>query len=211
MKRFLVIMLSVAASLGIYAQKSAGFSATTTLYKDYQPAKITLTDGKVIKQSKANVFLKNSRLLFKRGMFDMEANMAQISRVEFADKTFEKLDTMLVTVVDTVGDKRILCATTIDIEAYKSKAVNDRVVTNLSLGEQVSMTTIDLAPEDELKYPLINTYYFEIDGKPFEVHERTITRMLDKDKRRMLKTYMQFHDFDWGDREYLRKILQLFD
>ena len=206
-----MVMLSVAVSLGIYAQKSAGFSATTTLYKDYQPAKITMSDGKVINQNKANVFLKNGRLLFKRGMFDMEANMSQIGRVDFADRSFIRLDTMLVTVVDTIGDNQILRATTIDIAAYNAKAVNDRVVTNLSLGEQVSMTTIDLAPEDEKKYPLINTYFFVIDGKPVEVHERTIARMLDKDKRRMLKTYMQMPDFDWGDVGYLQKILQLFE
>lgn len=206
-----MVMLSVAVSLGIYAQKSAGFSATTTLYKDYQPAKITMADGKVINQNKANVFLKNGRLLFKRGMFDMEANMSQIERVDFADRSFIRLDTMLVTVVDTIGDNQILRATTIDIAAYNAKAVNDRVVTNLSLGEQVSMTTIDLAPEDENKYPLINTYFFVIDGKTVEVHERTIARMLDKDKRRMLKTYMQMPDFDWGDVGYLQKILQLFE
>lgn len=211
MKRFFMVMLSVAVSLGIYAQKSAGFSATTTLYKDYQPAKITMAGGKVINQKKANVFLKNGRLLFKRGMFDMEANMSQIERVDFADRSFIRLDTMLVTVVDTIGENQILRATTIDMAAYNAKAINDRVVTNLSLGEQVSMTTIDLAPEDENKYPLINTYFFVIDGKTVEVHERTIARMLDKDKRRMLKTYMQMPDFDWGDVGYLQKILQLFE
>lgn len=211
MKRFFMVMLSVAVSLGIYAQKSAGFSATTTLYKDYQPAKITMADGKVINQKKANVFLKNGRLLFKRGMFDMEANMSQIERVDFADRSFIRLDTMLVTVVDTIGENQILRATTIDMAAYNAKAINDRVVTNLSLGEQVSMTTIDLAPEDENKYPLINTYFFVIDGKTVEVHERTIARMLNKDKRRMLKTYMQMPDFDWGDVGYLQKILQLFE
>lgn len=211
MKRFFMVMLSVAVSLGIYAQKSAGFSATTTLYKDYQPAKITMAGGKVINQKKANVFLKNGRLLFKRGMFDMEANMSQIERVDFADRSFIRLDTMLVTVIDTIGENQILRATTIDMAAYNAKAINDRVVTNLSLGEQVSMTTIDLAPEDENKYPLINTYFFVIDGKTVEVHERTIARMLDKDKRRMLKTYMQMPDFDWGDVGYLQKILQLFE
>lgn len=211
MKRFLVIIFCMAATLGVFAQKTAGFSATTTLYEEYQPARITLTDGRVINQKQANVFLKNARLLFKRGMFDMEANMAQIAAVDFADKSFVKLDTMLVTVVDTVGDKKILCATTIDIEAYRQRAANDKVLTNLTLGEQVSTTTIDLAPSDELKYPLVNDYYFLIDGKAIEVHERTISRMLDKEKRRMLKTFMMQPDFDWSDRGYLHKILLLID
>lgn len=204
-------MLCFVAVLGAYAQKSAGFSATTTLYAKYQPAKITLTNGKVINQKQANVFLKNARLLFKRGMFDMEANMEQIEKVEFADRTFVKLDTMLVSVIDTVGDKQILCATTIDIEAYHQRAANDKVLTSLSLGEQVSATTIDLAPSDELKYPLVNDYYFVVDGKVIVVHERTINRLLDRDERRMLKTFMMQPDFDWCDRGYLRKILQMLD
>lgn len=211
MKRFLVIMFCVATSLGVFAQKTAGFSATTTLYEDYQPAKITLTNGKVINQKQANVFLKNARLLFKRGMFDMEANMSQIESVEFADRKFIKVDTMLVTIVDTIGDNQILCATTIDVEAYRQRAVNDKVLTNLTLGEQVSTTTIDLAPSDEPKYPLVNDYYFLVDGKVIEVHERTINRMLDKDKRRILKSYLMQPDFDWSDRGYLRKILLLID
>ena len=151
MKRFFMVMLSVAVSLGIYAQKSAGFSATTTLYKDYQPAKITMADGKVINQKKANVFLKNGRLLFKRGMFDMEANMSQIKKVEFADRSFERLDTMLATALDTVGTNRILCTTTIDIQAYRHRSANDKVVTHLSTGEQVATNTTDLAASDEPK------------------------------------------------------------
>lgn len=137
--------------------------------------------------------------------------MSQIESVEFADRKFIKVDTMLVTIVDTIGDNQILCATTIDVEAYRQRAVNDKVLTNLTLGEQVSTTTIDLAPSDEPKYPLVNDYYFLVDGKVIEVHERTINRMLDKDKRRILKSYLMQPDFDWSDRGYLRKILLLID
>lgn len=212
MAKFLLATLCLTASLlSANAQTDAGFSAWTTLYKDYRPAKITMQDGRVVNQRQANVFLKNGRLLFKRGMFDMEANMSQIVSVEFADRFFVRVDTMLATIIDTVGANKILCTTKIDIEAYKSKAVNDRILTNLQIGEQVSMTTVELTAEDEPKYPLVNDYYFEIGGKLVEVHERTITRMLDKERRRLLKSYILQPDFDWGNREYLRKILLLFN
>lgn len=211
MYRFLMLLAFVVSICGASAQTDAGLSAWTTLYEKYQPAKITMQDGKVINQKQANVFLKNGRLLFKRGMFDMEANMSQIVSVEFADRFFVRVDTMLATIIDTIGNNKILCTTKIDLNAYKSKAINDRILTNLTLGEQVSTTTVDLAAEDELKYPLFNTYYFEINGKIVNVHERTLNRMLDKEKRRMLKSYIMQPDFDWGNREYLHKILMLFN
>lgn len=210
MNKFIWIILGMVLSLGAHAQSHAGMSAWVTLYEKYQPAKITMENGKVIKQNQANVFLKNARLLFKRGMFDMEANMSQIKKVEFADRSFERLDTMLATALDTVGTNRILCTTTIDIEAYRHRSANDKVVTHLSIGEQVATNTIDLAASDEPKYPLVNNYYFEIDGEIMKVHERNIMRTLDKEKRRYLKTLMLMPDFDWGNREYLKKVLELY-
>jgi hypothetical protein len=84
------------------------------------------------------------------------------------------------------------------------------VVTHLSIGEQVATNTIDLAASDEPKYPLVNNYYFEIDGEIMKVHERNIMRTLDKEKRRYLKTLMLMPDFDWGNREYLKKVLELY-
>jgi hypothetical protein len=35
-------------------------------------------------------------------------------------------------------------------------------------------------------------------------------RTLDKEKRRYLKTLMLMPDFDWGNREYLKKVLELY-
>ena len=52
MNKFLWIILGMVLSLGAHAQSHAGMSAWVTLYETYQPAKITMENGKVIKQKK---------------------------------------------------------------------------------------------------------------------------------------------------------------
>ncbi len=212
LKKILFILFLVCPFIGIKAQKEAGTSTRTTVYEEYKPAKITLYNGKVIFQKEANIFLKDATLLFKNGKLDMKANMRTIQSVEFADRFYVKLDTLLAMVVDTLGGNRVLCATTVDMEAYAINELNNQVVSNLNFGgDQVSVARMETtAPEDRI-YPLINTYYFEIKGKIIKAHERTINRYLSKEKRNRLKFYMGMPEFDWGDRRTLRQVLELFE
>lgn len=211
MKKILFTLFLICPFIGIWAQKEAGTSTRTTVYEEYQPAKVTLYNGKVIFQKKANIFLKDATLLFKNGKLDMKANMNQIKGVEFADRSYVKLDTLLAMVIDTVGKNRVLCTTTVDMEAYTINELNSQEVSSLNFGgDQVSVTRMTtVAPEDRV-YPLINTYYFEVDGKIIKAHERTISRHLSREKRDRLKFYMSMPDFDWGDKKTLRQVLELF-
>lgn len=212
MKRFLLLAFSVAVCLIAWGQKAIGTSTRTTLYETFQPAKIILSSGKVIFQKQANIFLKDASLLFKNGNQNMRANMTQIQEVEFADDRYVCIESMLAAVVDTVNGNKILRTTTIDLEAFRKMAINDRVVSSLSLGgDQVSMSSISLTDESDMEYPLINSYYFEVDGNVFKAHERVVYRRLPKNKRDRLQFYMDMPDFDWGDRTSLRQVLKLFE
>lgn len=213
MKKLAFILLCcLACTLELSAQKFAGMINRTTVYETYQPARITLTTGRVIMQKEANVFLKNARLLFKKGRLDMEANMAQIRAVEFADKSYVRLDTMLAVVTDTLGNNRVLCTTTIDLAAFTNREINDRIISNFEIGtEQVSMASLDMVALEDKEYPLVNNYYFEVNGKILEANERTITRHLNRSKRSRLEFYLQMPDFDWGNPEWQHKVLELFE
>lgn len=212
MRRILSIALCMMMGVGAFSQRAAGYSAITTVYEKYQPAKITMKDGKVVMQDKANVFLKNARLLFKKGSWDMQADMSQIHSVEFADRYYLCVDTLLTTVVDTLGENKAVYATVVDIEAYKGKVANSRVISNLSLGgDQIAVTAYDKDEGAEDRYPLMRVYYLLIDGKVVPAHERTVSRMLPKDKRARLKFYLDMPDFDWCDKTYLHRVLQLFE
>ncbi|MBR3758503.1 MAG: hypothetical protein IKK62_08790 [Bacteroidaceae bacterium] len=211
MKKIIGIMSLLFACVGMSAQDFVGYSNRTTVYETYQPAKVTLTTGKVILQKQANIFLKNGRMLFKNGHFDMEANMAQIKAVEFKDRTYVRVDTILATVVDTVGVNRILCRTLIDLEAFSKQKINDRVLSNFQMTDmQVSATTVDSYDGDNV-YPLFNEFFFEIDGKLVLPHERVIRRMLPKKQRSRLDFYMQQPDFSWSEKASLRLVLELFE
>lgn len=206
-----MLLLSVVMSAGVVAQDFTGYSTRTTVYEKYQPARITLTTGKVIMQKEANVFLKNGRLLFKNGKFDMEANMIQIESVDFHDKSYVCIDTILAVVLDTVGTNRILCTTTIDLEAFSNQKINDRVISNFQMGDTyISASSVE-APDQDNLYPLVNTYYLEIDGKIIKSHERTIKRMIPKKQRDRLDFYMMMPDFSWSDKKSLRQVLELFE
>lgn len=210
MKRSLLTTLALTLCLTLSAQRFVGFSPTVTLYQDYRPARITLSSGKVIMQKQANVFLKNGRLLFRNGKNDMQANMAQIRSVEFADCSFVRMDTMLAAVLDTLGHNRVLRTTTIDLEAYQETLVNGRIFSHFELGgEQVGFTASEAVEGDE-GYPLIHTYYLDLDGKIVPLHERTVRRMLPKSKKEQFDIYLQMPDFDLCSPDYLHKILELF-
>lgn len=211
MRKFLLTSLFASATLFLSAQISVGTSHRTTLYETYQPARITLHSGKVIFQKQANVFLKNAALLFKNGQHDMVADMAQIQAVEFADKFFIRMDDKLAEVIDTVGQNRILATTTIDLEAFNNQKINDRIITNIQSGsDHISASSIDTSPMDE-QYPLVRTYFLEIEGKIHKLHERTIRLLLPKAKRARLDFYLQMPDFKWENVDYLHKVLELFE
>ena len=204
-------MLASLFFFALMAQDFAGYSDRTTVYETFQPARVTLTTGSVNFQREANVFLKNGKLLFKKGSTNMEADMRQIASVEFSDKFYVCVDEMLATVVDTVGDNRILCTTTIDLVAYENQKVNDRMVSNVTLGgNYVDAASAGVIDSDYL-YPLVNKYFFEVDGKIIEAHERVIKRLLPKDKRSRFDFLMKTADFTLADRKCLVQVLELFN
>lgn len=209
MKKISAALLGLFMCTGMVAQDISGYTNRTTVYETYQPARITLTTGNVIFKKQANIFLKNGRLLFKDGKHDMEANMIQIKAVDFKDRSYVRIDTILATVIDTVGTNRLLCTTTIDLEAFATQKINDRLITNIRMGDQVSATSME-APDEDNVYPLVNRFYYEIDGKIVEVHERVLRRMLPKKERDRLEFYQQQPNFKWSDTKSLLQVLELF-
>lgn len=209
MRKAVFTLLYILVATTSFAQISAGDSRRTVAYSNYQPAIVTKSDGHTITIRQANIFLKNSHLLFKRGATSLEATMDGIAAVDFQDRHYVRVDTVLAFVVDTLGSNRLLCSTRIDMEAYLSRLRNNREVTNLQIGDMVSVSTTELNPEEDNVYPLVNYYYFDINGKVFRAEERTVLRNIDKSKRRMMKTVLSLADFTWGDPQSLMKLLKV--
>lgn len=180
-----------------------------TLFQNYKPATVHMADGRNVKTRLSNIFLKNAALLYKRGDATMEANMAPIVAVDFDTLHYVKINNMLALEVDSVGANKLYCAIVIDLDSYKTMLRNNVNISSLSLGDQISYTTIDLTPQEGMQLPLVRHYFYLYNGEIFRVHEREITRRIPKEKKRLYRTIISLRDFTWVDDESLMKLLKV--
>jgi hypothetical protein len=115
---------------------------------------------------------------------------------------------MLALEVDSVGANKLYCAILIDLDSYKAMLRNNVNISSLSLGDQISYTTIDLTPPEGEQLPLVRHYFYLYNGEIFKVHEREITRRMPKDKKRMFRTIIGLSDFSWSEDNSLMKLLK---
>ena len=204
--KLLITILALAATLTATAEDRITMA---TLYPEFKPSVIYLNDGRKLKQSLTNVFLKNSSLLYLKGSYTMEANMDNIVRVEFDDKQFEVVEKQLAVIVDSVKGNIVYRVDYLDMEAYQERLKNNINITNISLGEQISTTTLDINNEEDYKLPLVHKYYMLYNGELFLLHEREIMRRLPKDgdTKRMFKTIVKKDGFSWTSDESVSQLL----
>lgn len=204
MRRFILYnILLVVACMTCVAQ---GVTPSVTVYKEFRPATIYMSNGKKVKVQLANIFLKNSSLLFMRDGNAMEATMNTINRVEFADRTYYRQDTLLVYQVDTVGNDALYCAEMIDMDAYQQRVRNNSQVSSLSLGDVVGVTTVDIGEETD--FPIKAVYFYRLNGKTVKVHERQLKLVLNKEQRRLMSSVMNTQGFSWSDPQCLLRLLK---
>ncbi len=181
-----------------------------TLYREFKPSVIYLTNGKKLNQNLTNVFLKNSTLVYLKGTYTMEANMQTIRRVEFDDRQYDVIEGQLAELIDSVGNDCVYRVDYLDMDAYQAQLKNNINISNISLGDQISTSTVDLNTEEDFKFPLVHKYYMCYNGETFPVHEREIWRRLPKDKdiRRMFKTIITKQGFSWTSDESVSELLR---
>ena len=207
MRRSTIILLLLALFV---AMPSSAQRRTTraTQYREFKPSVITLKDGRRLQQPLTNVFLKNSSLLYLKGEYTMEANMDNILAVDFDDRSYVIINQQLAYRVDTIKGNALFCVELFDKEAYERNLRNNVNISSLDLGDQVSMTTIDLNNEEDYKLPVFRHFYFRLNGEYVKVHERELGRKLDKEKRTMMKRIVGTPDFSWQSEESLKLLLK---
>jgi hypothetical protein len=198
------VMLLLGASV-CFAQDE---TKNLTAFREFKPAVVHMANGTTVKTKFANIFLKNAALLFLRGENTMEANMEPIVSVDINDQRYVKIDDMLALEIDSVGENVLYCATTIDLVSYKTMLRNNVNISNISFGDNVSYSTVDLTPEEGMPLPLIPHFYYYYNGEMVKVHEREISRRLSKEKKRAYKTIISLPDFSWVDAESLVTLLK---
>jgi hypothetical protein len=208
MKQLFTLIIALVGVLPAFAD---GVTPNLTVYKQFKPATIQLVDGRTLQQPLANIFLKNSNLLYVSGSLTKEARLANILSVDFEDRHYVKIDTLLAYQVDTVANNALFCATLIDLVAYNTLLKNNKMITNLDLSANSSLmqtATIDLEDVGDIHFPVINVFYYRLNGEYVRVHERHLQRVLNKEQRRMLRTYVNERSFSWNDPDSLMKLLK---
>ncbi len=202
----IVCMLALLGSLVF--QGHAQTTPAVTVYKEFRPATIHLADGRLLKVSLANIFLKNSSLLYKSGVDTKEANLKTLTQVDFEDRSYYKIDSLLAYQVDTIGNDALYCAQKIDFVAWRQMVANNSVLSSLDLGDMIGYSYAELADEQDLHFPIIQLYFFRLNGKFVLAHERNLKRVLNKEKRRLMESMMIDKSFSWTDEQSLLKLLK---
>ena len=206
-QKTLLIALLLAMVLGASGQIAL---SRLTAFTEFRPAVVHLADGQTMNLPLANIFLKNSSLLYMNNSGTaMEADMKNLLRVDFDDRTYVRIDTLLAYRVDTIGSSALYCAWVIDLKAFRQAVKNNTNITNLDLSfnTMLSYTTVEVNQEETL--PVVPIYYFKIDDKFVRVHERHLKRFLDKEKRRRMESVMDLKGFSWTDEKYLMQMLRI--
>ena len=211
MKRLLFTTILLLAMLKGVAQQ---ITSALTVYPDFRPATILLTNGGKLKVPLANVFLKNSSLLYMNDKLVKEADMKRVMQVDFDDRTYIRIDSVLAYQVGSVGENALYCANVIDLKSYKQTIANSANITNLDLSNltnlnMLSFNTIDAIGKDSVQFPVIPIYYFRIDNKFVLVHERHLKRFLSKEKVRLMESATNLPKFSWTDEQSLLKMLEM--
>ncbi len=189
--------------------QSDTLSRRTMAFATFRPAVVTLANGKTVNAPQANVFLKGSVLVYRnpQGRF-MEANRRTVRSVDFAERHYERIDTMLYWRVDTVGSNALYCATYIDMLSLRQQILNSRNMTDVQMNSLMLSSTALTANDEDFDLPYTNVYYYRYRGKWVRVHERDIDHALPRNKRQAYKLALSMPAFSWSDPHSLLELLR---
>jgi hypothetical protein len=67
---------------------------------------------------------------------------------------------------------------------------------------------MDINTDEDYKFPLIDLFYYRINGQFVKCHERNLQYILNKEKKRIVRTFVTMDDFSWTDKDSLMKLLK---
>jgi hypothetical protein len=95
------------------------------------------------------------------------------------------------------------------MESYRQQIANNREITSLDLNDMIGYTTVDLQNEQDIHFPIKNVFIFRINGNFVVAHERSLKRLLTKEKRRILASAIAMPGFSWNDEKSLMNLLKM--
>ena len=134
--------------------------------------------------------------------------MDNVLAVDFPDRSYVAINNQLAYPIDSVADNVLYCIELFDQDTYERNLRNNINISNISLGDQISTSTVDINNEEDHKLPVFRHFYFRYQGEYIKVHERELSRRLSKEKRIMMKRIVALPDFSWQKEASLTKLLK---
>lgn len=187
-------------------------------YPAYRDAAITMMFGSK-KQVKGNIYLDGSKFYFMQGKRPIEADLFNVSRIQFGDTVYIPIDTVAARIVAQLDNKMLVCVKTIDKDKMKGRNDNRNGTDKRNEGmayAQIDMLSaigfIELNNSEEEKkakmFPLKREYYYFIDGQKIPAKEGPVMKRYDKATRKSLRVITENRNWSWKDENSLRQLLE---
>lgn len=210
MKQLLLLLIVFCSSLTAMAQQNQLIrrSASVYTFSQFKNAKVLQTFGRSV-NTEANIHLKDAALVFKQDGKILRAYTKNIVGVVFDDTLhYMKVDSAMARVVAQKGYNYLLCKTTVNMSRLRSEEsdVNQNDYFHRpDLG-------VFLDPDEEKRdedngYPLLDTYYFNVQGLIIPANESSFKKLVSKDEMQAFKTLMANRFWSWKDEESLKMLM----
>ena len=191
-------------------QKTVQRSSIPLAFPEFMDAKVLQPFGRSVK-ARANIFLKNSALLFVQDGQVMQANIDRVLGVEFDSIKYMKVSSeQMGRVVAQKGYNRLLCCTHVNMPLYREETTGGKGMDNFTVELPGSETFLNLDTQkrdDEGGIPLTDTYYFYINGFVIPANESSFKKFVGKDQMQAFKVLKENRFWSWNDPESLKMLL----
>lgn len=208
-QRRLTIVLAMWLQATLLLAQADSLARHTMAYPTFRRAVATLADGRTVAVPQANVFLKGSVLVYRspKGRV-MEAGRSAVRCVDFDDRHYERIDTMLFWRVDTVGSNALYRATCIDMASVRQQILNSRNMTDMQMNSLLLSATALTDDFDYADLPYADIYVFWYRGKWVRADERNVDHALPRNKRQAFRQATAMPGFSWSRAESLVGLLR---
>jgi hypothetical protein len=221
MKKLLIALL-LAGAVSATAQKYEPNTKWPYVYETFQPGTIYF-DGKEKTSADLNIHLWGNVLHYvsKDGKI-YQSSDNNVVRVEMAGNAYIFSDHKLVKIIANEGNSLLVKLTRGDFDALRSAGGGAYgASTNSSATRDLSSLGFELGglnnPElglmlqekrDGRAIPIVEQYFFILDGQQIEANKRSVEKFLGDDKADQLKQFLKANKTKWKNEESLKTLLK---
>lgn len=204
----LLLALLVPAMAAAQQVQTRRYTRGVLAFPEYRDARITfsfLRHGK----AKANIFLKDASLIYRKDSTVMRADLSNVLRVDFDSVSYQRVEDRLGRVLAEKGGNSLVVVTTIDLDYLNADARRGDNLPYFELPDFNIFLEVnaDSHYDAHRGYPLKDTYYFITKGDPVPASEKAFKRHVRPERLNDFKELMKDRFWSWKDARSLKVLL----